>query len=120
MKITVPVKGLFLLICLLVLSASSTLAQTTSSTIISTTTTVVDTTPPDPPCGFDKPCPCSVEIQGNGCSFITWETDFDPDLAGYRIRVGSVSEDYEYFIDVGNVTTYDICGLNHGVTYITT
>ena len=39
------------------------------------------------------------------------------DLAGYRIYYGTTSRDYSNYIDVGNVTTYQISNLTDGRTY---
>ena len=39
------------------------------------------------------------------------------DLGGYRIYYGTTSRDYSNYIDVGNVTTYQISNLTDGRTY---
>ncbi len=46
-------------------------------------------------------------------------TDGSPltDLAGYRVYYGTTSRDYNNYIDVGNVTTYQISNLTDGQTY---
>ncbi len=48
---------------------------------------------------------------------LTWDPNTEPDLAGYEIYYGTSSGNYQWNIDIGNVTTYTLYGLNVGVTY---
>ncbi len=48
---------------------------------------------------------------------LTWDPNSETDLAGYEIYYGTSSGNYLGKIDVGNVTTYTVNGLNLGVTY---
>ena len=58
-------------------------------------------------------------LQKGHCSQVTltWDPNSEPDLAGYDIYYGTSSGNYQWNIDVGNVTTYTLTGLNMGVTY---
>jgi Fibronectin type III domain len=48
---------------------------------------------------------------------LAWNPSSGPNLAGYRVREGTVSGTYNKTIDVGNVTTATISSLTAGVTY---
>lgn len=48
---------------------------------------------------------------------LAWDQNVEVDLAGYKIYYGTASKAYEWFIDVGNVTTYTVLNLSDGVTY---
>ena len=48
---------------------------------------------------------------------LTWDSNADPDLAGYKIYYGTTTGSYDHSIDVGNVTTYYLTGLTKGQTY---
>ena len=48
---------------------------------------------------------------------LAWDPNSEPDLAGYEIYYGTASRNYSFHIDVGNVTTYTLTGLQPGVTY---
>ena len=48
---------------------------------------------------------------------ITWDPSPGPDIAGYVINYGIQSGNYEYEIDVGNVTEFGLESLNDGITY---
>jgi len=48
---------------------------------------------------------------------LAWDTNTDEDLAGYKVYYGTASRQYEWSIDVGNVTTYTITNLSDGVKY---
>ena len=52
-----------------------------------------------------------------GSAKVSWQPNSEPDLQGYRIYYGTRSRDYGAPIDVGNVTSYTITGLNEGKTY---
>ncbi len=48
---------------------------------------------------------------------LTWDPNSEPDLAGYEIYYGTESGNYQWNIDVGNVTNYSVNGLDTGMTY---
>ena len=48
---------------------------------------------------------------------LAWDAKTEPDLAGYKIYYGVASQSYWAPVDVGNVTTYTITGLNPGSYY---
>ncbi len=48
---------------------------------------------------------------------LEWEANTEPNLAGYKIHKGLSSGNYDSVIDVGNVTTYTLSGLEVGTKY---
>lgn len=48
---------------------------------------------------------------------LAWNPNTEPDLAGYRIHYGTASGVYTVHVDVGNVTTYTVPGLEDGTRY---
>jgi len=49
--------------------------------------------------------------------YLGWNPNGESDLAGYKVYYGTSSGNYGNPIDVGNVTTYELTGLNAGVEY---
>ena len=48
---------------------------------------------------------------------LAWDSNSEPDVAGYKIYYGTATGDYDWFIDVGNVTTFTLSNLTNGLTY---
>ncbi len=48
---------------------------------------------------------------------LSWDSNIEPDLSGYRLRYGTVSGAYGAPLNVGKVTSYDLAGLSAGTTY---
>ena len=48
---------------------------------------------------------------------LAWDPNSEPDLAGYKLYYGLGSGQYDEIIDVGNVTTNTVTGLEDGLTY---
>src|SRR5436190_2253051 len=48
---------------------------------------------------------------------LAWDANTEPDLAGYKVYYGSASGTYTANIDVGNITTYTVTGLQDGLLY---
>jgi hypothetical protein len=48
---------------------------------------------------------------------LAWDPGNQSDLKGYKIYYGTVSGNYQWTIDAGNVTNYMVTGLNTGATY---
>lgn len=46
-----------------------------------------------------------------------WGTNSEPDLAGYRLYVGTVPAVYTNFVDVGKVTAFELSNLVRGMDY---
>lgn len=48
---------------------------------------------------------------------LAWDPNTESEVAGYRIYYGTSSKSYSGSVDVGNVTSYHLTGLNKGETY---
>ena len=48
---------------------------------------------------------------------LNWNANAEPNIAGYRLYVGSISGEYNQMVDVGNVTTATIPNLAAASTY---
>jgi len=48
---------------------------------------------------------------------LAWDPNTDPDLAGYRIHYGLLSDQYSNSVNVGNQTSYTLSNLTDGKTY---
>jgi len=48
---------------------------------------------------------------------LAWDPNTEPELAGYRIHYGFLSDQYSSSVDVGNQTSYTLSNLGDGKTY---
>jgi hypothetical protein len=48
---------------------------------------------------------------------LAWDMNSEPNVMGYKIYYGTASRNYDWFIDVGNVTSITITDLPNGSTY---
>jgi len=48
---------------------------------------------------------------------LNWDPNFEPDIAGYKLRYGTTSGTPSQTIDVGNTTTATVSDLNYSTTY---
>lgn len=73
------------------------------------------TPPPTPPSSSPPVSPSTANVT------LTWAANVEPDLAGYKIHVGTNSGTYNYpgspFV-AGKVTSYTFAGLPKGQTYV--
>ena len=58
-----------------------------------------------------------VQVAYGASLDITWDANTESDLAGYYVYYGTASGDYGTPIDVGDVTEYELTGLDEGVRY---
>ncbi len=52
-----------------------------------------------------------------GTITLTWDSNTDPDLGGYKVYYGTAPGAYTHSTDVGNVTTFTLTGLTKGQIY---
>jgi hypothetical protein len=45
---------------------------------------------------------------------LAWDRNTETDVSGYKVYYGTGSRVYNWFFDVGNVTTYTVSGLTEG------
>jgi PKD repeat protein len=48
---------------------------------------------------------------------LAWDASTSTDVGGYKLYYGQASQNYTASVDVGNVTTYQMTGLQDGATY---
>ena len=60
--------------------------------------------------------PCDPNCFG-ATFLLQWDPNLEPDIAGYKIHWGTSSRVYQKSVDVGAVTSYELSGLDDGVTY---
>ena len=48
---------------------------------------------------------------------LAWDSNTETDIAGYKVYYGTASQDYDWVLDVGKVTTFTMTGLSDGLTY---
>lgn len=52
-----------------------------------------------------------------GQATLAWDTNTEPDLAGYKLHYGTASKTYQTSIDVGNMTSHTVTNLVDGQAY---
>lgn len=103
------------------------LLQTNPSfaSLLQAPTPVVSTPPPAPPTPPATPPPSTPPAPPpptptTGSATLTWTANGEPDLAGYKVYVGTVSGTYNFSgspFTVGKVTTYTVTNLPRNNTY---
>ncbi|OPY81784.1 MAG: hypothetical protein A4E65_01055 [Syntrophorhabdus sp. PtaU1.Bin153] len=48
---------------------------------------------------------------------LAWNPNTEANVTGYKVYYGTTSRDYDWFVDVGKVTTYTVANLTDGVRY---
>ena len=101
-------------------SALNLLQNAAISSLLQPPTPVVST-PPSPPPPATPPSTPPPPSPSTGNVTLTWTANGEPDLAGYKIYVGTVSGTYNYpgsaFV-TGKVTSYTVSNLPKGQTYV--
>ena len=101
-------------------SALNLLQNAAISSLLQPPTPVV-ITPPSPPPPATPPSTPSPPSPSTGNVTLRWTANGEPDLAGYKIYVGTVSGTYNYpgspFV-TGKVTSYTVSNLPKGQTYV--
>jgi len=59
----------------------------------------------------------TIPFLTTGQAFLSWNANPDPDIAGYRVYLGTGSHTYVTGISVGNVTNYTVRDLVVGMAY---
>ena len=59
----------------------------------------------------------SVDTGHSAQVSLAWDRNTETDIAGYRVYYGTASRAYNWFVDVGNTTTFTVTGLTDGATY---
>jgi hypothetical protein len=88
------------------------------ATLLQAPTPVVSTPPSAPP----TPPPSTPPPPGptTGSATLTWAANGEPDLAGYKVYVGTASGTYNFPgspFTIGRVSTYTVMNLPLGTTY---
>ena len=58
-----------------------------------------------------------VQISHTASLYLTWDANTESDLAGYKVYYGASLSGYFKSIDVGDVTKYQLSGLNKNLSY---
>ncbi|HKQ39315.1 MAG TPA: fibronectin type III domain-containing protein [Verrucomicrobiae bacterium] len=59
----------------------------------------------------------SLGVSADAKVRFTWRGNAEPDLAGYKLYVGTVPGLYTNFVDVGKMTTFELPNLVRGIDY---
>lgn len=90
--------------------------------VVSTPSPAPPTSPPPTPSSTPPPStpPSPPATPTSGSATLTWAANGEPDLAGYKVYVGTASGTYNFSgspFTVGNVTTYTVPNLPRNNTY---
>jgi fibronectin type 3 domain-containing protein len=58
-----------------------------------------------------------IAVATSSAAWLEWDRNVEPEVAGYRVYVGTASRSYYRAIDVGNQTIWPINGVTAGTTY---
>lgn len=62
-------------------------------------------------------CVLSHAVHAASSVSLAWDRNTEPDVIGYRLRLGTISGAYTHTIDVANATSATVPNLTEGVTY---
>jgi len=101
-------------------SALNLIKNSSIATLLQAPTPVVTTPPSSSPPSAPPSTPPPPPSPSTGSLTLTWTANGEPDLAGYKIYVGTASGTYNFPASplvIGKVTSYTVANLPNGQTY---